>query len=82
MPDEAIPYVSILRDNYPNKIWQMKEEEEEVAFVKYLIFFFSLFWKLIINIIISISIAEMKTKVGQTQIQMRLQQAAKSRSIS
>ena len=80
MPDEAIPYVSILRDNYPNKIWQMKEEEEEVAFVKYLIFFFSLFWKLIINIIISI--AEMKTKVGQTQIQMRLQQAAKSRSIS
>ena len=58
----------------------MKEEEEEVAFVKYLIFFFSLFWKLIINIIISI--AEMKTKVGQTQIQMRLQQAAKSRSIS
>ena len=57
-----------------------EEEEEEAAFVKYLIFFFSLFWKLIINIIISIS--EMKTKVGQTQIQMRLQQAAKSRSIS
>ena len=81
MPDEAIPYVSILRDNYPNKIWQMKEEEEEeAAFVKYLIFFFSLFWKLIINIIISI--AEMKTKVGQTQIQKRLQPAVKSRSIS
>ena len=58
----------------------MNEEEEEVAFVKYLILFLSLFWKFIINIIISI--AEMKTKVGQTQIQMRLQQAAKSRSIS